>query len=97
MWLTILLRRKTMPKPIFLLLREFEVWFENREIIGLCSADKFLELHTHLFSSPANHTTVINTQGSIWDDELFVDADYASVTLAGRTGTQRRIEGKHIV
>ena len=93
----LLVRRQSMPEPVFLLLGEFVVRLEDREVVWLRTSDEFLEPHAHLLSTPAYHASIVEAHGSIRDDELLVDAYHASESLAGRAGTQWGIEGKHVV
>ena len=94
---TFLFARQTVPQPVLLLLSQFEIRLEDREVVFCSSADEFLEPHTHLFASPANHTSVIYAHRSVRDDEFLIDAYYAAETFAGRAGSERGVEGKHIV
>ena len=95
--ITVFFRWQSVPEPVFLLLRQFVVRLEDREVVRFRPADEFLEPHAHLLATPAHHATVVEAQRSVRNHEFFVDADDASETLAGRAGAQRRIEGKHIV
>ena len=93
----VFLRGQTVPEPVLLLLCQFEVGLEDREVVRLRAADELLEPHTHLLSPPAHHATVVETHGLVGDDEFLVDADDAAEALAGGTGAQGRVEGEHIV
>ena len=81
-----------MPEPVFLLLGEFVVRLEDREVVWLCTSDEFLEPHAHLLSTPAYHASIVEAHGSVRDDELLVDAYHASESLAGRAGTNGELK-----
>ena len=44
-----------------------------------------------------SHTSVIYAHRSVRDDEFLIDAYYAAETFAGRAGSERGVEGKHVV
>ena len=96
-WVEVFLGGQSVPKPVFLLLRQFVVRLEDREVERFSTAYELLEPHAHLLASPADHASVVKTQRGIRDDQLLVDADDASESFAGRTSAKRRVEGKHVV
>ena len=53
------IRRQTVPKPVLMLLRQFKVRCENREVISLCMTDELRSPFAHLIAMPAFHATVI--------------------------------------
>ena len=61
-------RRKTVPKHIFLLLGEFIVGFENREIILCGTLTKLIFPYAHPVAVPTLHASVIHTQRRVRDD-----------------------------
>ncbi len=89
MWVALFLGGQTVPEPVLLLLCQFIVRFEDREVESalLYTADELILPHAHLLSSPTYHATVVETHGRVGDDELFVDTYHAAESLAGRTGT----------
>ena len=98
-WLLLLplIGGKTVPKPVFLLLGQFHIWFEDGEVVvGGMSTEPFLPF-LHLLTVPAYHTTLIDRQGRVGDDQSFVDADDTTEALALRTGTCRGVEREHVV
>ena len=50
---------QTVPQPVFVLLRQFVVWFEDRELVCCRSSDEFLFPFTHFLSVPALHASVV--------------------------------------
>ena len=92
-----LIAGQSVPKHILLLLRQVIVRFEDGKIVlGSTTAEFFLP-HLHLIAVPRLHTTVVDRQCGIGNDEVFVDADNLAETLTLRAGTSRRIEGEHLV
>ena len=81
-----------MPQLVLLLLRQIVIGFENGEIVLQRPATELLLPHLHLLAMPANHTTVVNGEGGIGNDQMFVNAHDFSKALAFRTGAHRRIE-----
>ena len=59
---TVFLCWQTMPEPVFLLLSQFIVRFENREVERFCTADKLFQPHAHFLSTPANHAAVVKAE-----------------------------------
>ena len=88
---------KTVPQPFLLLVGELKVGLENGEVITGCTAAEFFLPHAHFLAMPALHATVIDTQCRVGDDQLLVDADHTAVTLAVGTGSERGVEGEHVV
>ena len=51
-----------MPKPVLMLLREFEVRGEDWEVIPFGMTDELRSPFAHLIAMPAFHATVINAE-----------------------------------
>ena len=81
-----LVRRESMPQPVFLLLCQVHVRLENGEVIQGCMPAEPVLPFFHLLSVPTNHTTVIDRESRVGDDQLFVDADDSSEALTLWTG-----------
>ena len=58
---------------------------------------ELLQPLAHLLASPANHSSFVHGQGTVRDDQLFVDTDNLAESLASRTSPDRRVERKHLV
>ena len=86
-----------MPKPVFFLLGELEVRLEDRESAFRVETDEPVLPLRHLVSSPAHNGSVVDTQGAVGDDELFIDAYDAAKALTFRAGSHRGVEREEII
>ena len=86
-----------MPQVVLLLLRQFIIRSKDREVVGRCFVQEFVQPFAHLFATPTNHCSVINRQGPVGNHQLFVYADNLSEAFTGRTGSDRGVERKHLV
>ncbi len=89
--------RQTMPKPIFLLLRQFEIRRKKRELVVGRATAKFIAPDAHFLAVPALHATVVNRQRRVRNDKFFVDADGVAEAFANGACAGGRIEREHIV
>ena len=88
---------RAVQQVILLCLGELVVRSKDREVVGRCFLEEFVQPFSHLLSPPAHHGTVVHTQGTVRDDQVLVDSDYLSKAFADRAGSHRRVEGKHLV
>ena len=89
--------RKTMPKHILLLARQFEIRFENGKPINDGFSAKHLAPNAHLVTMPTLNATIIHAQRTIGDDQFLINSDNASKAFARRTSANGRVEGEHII
>ena len=88
---------KTMPEHVFLGTCQTIIRLKDGEIALHGTSTKLILPHLHLITVPALHTTVIHAQGSVRNDQSFINADNATEALTGRTGTQGGVEGEHVL
>ena len=83
---------RSVPEIILLLLSQFIVRSEDREVMCRSFPQEFGKPFAHFLSPPADNGSVVDTQGAVGDDEMFIDADDFSEAFAGGAGSDRRIE-----
>ncbi len=104
-FVTMLVGRQAMPQHVLLLLRQVIVRLENGEThsIGItvfffcCATAELVFPHAHLLAVPRLHTTVVDGQRGIGNNQVLVDADDHAETLTLRTGADGRIKGEELV
>ena len=90
-------RGQTVPQPVLLLLGQIHIGFEDGKIIFGCMATEPFEPLLHLLTMPADHTTIVDGERRIGDDQLLVDTDDSSEALTHRTGACGGVEGEELV
>ena len=80
-------RGQTVPQPVFLLLGQVVIRFEDREVVVGRMTDEPVLPFAHLLAVPANHATIIDRQTCVGDDQMLVDTHHLAKALALRTGT----------
>ena len=85
------------PKPVFLALGEFVVGLMDGKPSFCVERDEPVLPLAHLVTAPAHHGSLVEAQGGVGDDELFVDAHDASETLTLGAGPDGGVEGKEVV
>ena len=83
---------RAVPQIVLLLLSQLIVRSEDGEVVSRGFVQEFLQPFAHLFASPAHHGTVVYGECPVRDNQLFVNANHLAETLAGRTGTDGRVE-----
>ena len=87
----------TMPKHVFLLLRQGIVRGENREVVvSLGSADELVFPLAHLLATPANHSALVKAEFLVGDDQTFVDAHHLAKAFTFGTGSHGGVEGEEV-
>ena len=89
--------RNAVPEPVFLLLCQFEVWFEDGKTALGVKADEPCFPLAHLFASPTHHCSVVEAQGGVGYYHLFVYADNLTEAFTFGTGSDGGIKGKEFV
>ena len=77
-----LVRGKSVPQPVFMLLTKIHVWLEDREVVFRSITTEPLFPLLHSFAMPAYHTSIIDRKGGVWNNQLLINADNTSETLA---------------
>ena len=90
----ILVARQAVPQPSSVLLGEFSVGGEDREIVYRRTTYEVLLPLTQFLAPPTRYATVIDTQRGVGDDQIGVDVDKIAKALAGGAGAHGRIEGE---
>ena len=88
---------QSMPQPSAMLLAQFVVRGEDREIVYLGTTYEVAFPLAQFLAMPACHTTVIDAEGGVGDDEILVDANDAAVALACGTDAHGRVEREEVV
>ena len=85
------------PQHPALFVRQLVVRGENGEAGFFRTAYHHVFPLAHLLASPAHHRTFVDGEGTVGDDQMLVNADDTSETLTLRTGSDRGVEGEHLV
>ena len=83
---------QSVPKLVFLLLGQFVVRLEDREVVLSSTPAEFLFPRAHLLAVPADHAAVIDGEVGVGNHQVFVNADDLAEALTLRTGTDRGVE-----
>ena len=85
------------PEPVLLLTAQLEVGLVDGEAPFGIEADEPLLPFAHLLAAPAHHRPLVDRQRRVGDDQVFIDADDASESLALGAGSGRGVEGEQFV
>ena len=86
-----------MPEQIALFFGEIVIGFEDGEVVLLSTAQEFFAPHTQFFATPAHHCSIIDREGGVGDDEMFIDAHDFAKTFTAWASSHRGVEREEIV
>ena len=76
----------TVPKQVFLLLRQIVIRTMDREVIFLALHDKLFQPFSHHVAFPADYRSLENGQAFIRYNQIFIDTEHLPETFANRAG-----------
>ena len=76
----------TVPKQVFLLLRQIVIRTMDREVIFLALHYKLFQPFSHHIAFPADYRSLENRQAFIRHDQIFIDTEHLPETFASRAG-----------
>ena len=86
-----------MPEQIALFFGEIVVGFKDGEVVLLSTAQEFFAPHTQFFATPAHHSSIIDREGGVGDDEVLIDAHDFTKTFTAWASSHGRVEREKIV
>ena len=87
----------TMPEQIALFFGEIVIGFKDGEVVLLSTAQEFFAPHTQFFAAPAHHSSIIDREGGVGDDEMLIDAHDFAKTFTAWASSHGGVEREKIV
>ena len=96
-YIAVFFARQAVPKHILILAFKLVIRFKDRKVVSGCTPDELGLPAAHLVSVPALYAAFVDTECRVGNDQLLVYPNHIPEALAGGTGSQRRVERKHVV
>ena len=86
----------SIPKQILLRSTQFEIRFMYREIEFIGVVDQLIPIVAHTFPAPRKYCILINGKRCVWNNQIFINTNYISITLTCRTRPIRIIKAEQM-